>query len=174
MRQSYDHPTRTMGPQAGKATSSHWIGAPDLMTHRIICDVARDPIKATGRCHGTPNGTPSIPVLASSWFDVSLSTPAAEPCVSRPHTVPMVTRPHCWDILVAAIPAQDTHSNMSCILCWWEICTTDGLFDYLIYFLLVYPHPHHFSTCQEVWLSNMYRYQALCQIGWIVMTASCS
>ena len=37
-----------MGPQAGKTTASHWIGALDLMTHRIICDVARDPIKATG------------------------------------------------------------------------------------------------------------------------------
>ena len=39
MGQSYDHPTRTMGPQAGKTTASHWIGAPDLMTHMIIYDV---------------------------------------------------------------------------------------------------------------------------------------
>ena len=54
MRQSYDHPTWTMVPQAGKTTASLWIGAPDLMTHRIIYDVAWDPIKATGRCHGTP------------------------------------------------------------------------------------------------------------------------
>ena len=53
MRQSYDHPTPTMGPQTGKTTASHWIGALDLTTHRIIYDVSRGPIKATGCCHGT-------------------------------------------------------------------------------------------------------------------------
>ena len=31
-----------------------------------------------------------------------------------------------------------------------------------------------FSTCQEFWLSNVYKCQTLCQIGWIITTASCS
>ena len=113
-------------------------------------------------------------MLASSWFDVSLSTPAAEPgVIDSTQFLGWPEKPHCWEVLVTSIHAQEIHSNMSCIMCWWEICT-DGLFDYLLYSSLIYHQPHRFSSCQEVWLSNICRYQVLCQIGWIIGTASCN
>ena len=92
-------------------------------------------------------------------------------CQSIAQSSSGIKKPPCWEILVTSIPVQKTNSNMSCTMCWWEICAADGLLNYLSYSSLIYHLLCIFLTCQEFWLSNIYRCHTFCQITWIVTTA---
>ena len=64
--------------------ASHWIRTLDILTYRIIYDVARDPIKVTGRCQGTPNPSLSGDIMnpLHKSHNASIAYPTIQHCVT--------------------------------------------------------------------------------------------
>ena len=114
----------------------------------------------------------SILVLASSWFDVSLSTMAADSWVNRYHTIPWVTRNLLADKFWW-FPYLPKKLTQTCLVLYVGEKSAP-LMDCLTTCIILHPQTHLFSVCQEFWLSNIYRCQTLCQIDWIITTASCN